>query len=136
MYCAKLTPWNTAPFEKLMVVRTVKKFPTFYGTLRFITLFTRAHQSYSCIVIILTKQRGSYSSCVSRHSEGVRVVWVLCPPNAAVSMCCLNTHSIVRIDNLPGPRYACGDKCVVILTQEHSTCKFQKLIKNYISNPS
>jgi hypothetical protein len=32
-----------SPLEKLRVTQVVKKFPTFYGTRRFITVFTRAH---------------------------------------------------------------------------------------------
>ena len=42
-YCTKLTQRNTAPFAKLIVIHTVNKFPTFYGTQKFITLFTRTH---------------------------------------------------------------------------------------------
>jgi hypothetical protein len=32
-----------ALLEKLTDLKTVRKFPTFYGTRRFITVFTRAH---------------------------------------------------------------------------------------------
>jgi hypothetical protein len=39
----KLTPWSRALLEKLIVTQIVKKFPVFYGTRRFITVFTRAH---------------------------------------------------------------------------------------------
>jgi hypothetical protein len=35
----KLTPWSTV-LEKLTVPQLVKKFPAFYGTQRFITVFT------------------------------------------------------------------------------------------------
>jgi len=34
------TPWSRVLPEKLTVLQLVKKFPTFYGTRRFITTFT------------------------------------------------------------------------------------------------
>jgi len=37
-----LTPWSRVLLEKLTVSQLVKKFPTFYGTRRFITTFTSA----------------------------------------------------------------------------------------------
>jgi hypothetical protein len=36
-------PWRRVPLEKLIVPKLVTKFPAFYGTQRFITMFTRAH---------------------------------------------------------------------------------------------
>jgi len=33
-----LTPWSRVLLEKLIVTQLVKKFPTFYGTQRFITI--------------------------------------------------------------------------------------------------
>jgi hypothetical protein len=39
----QLTPWNRVLLEKLIVTQLVKKFPAFYGTRRFITVFKRAH---------------------------------------------------------------------------------------------
>jgi hypothetical protein len=38
-----LTPWHRVLPEKLIVTLLVKKFSAFYGTQRFITVFTRAH---------------------------------------------------------------------------------------------
>jgi hypothetical protein len=38
-----LTPWSTV-LEKLTSFQTVKKFPAFYGTRRFLTAFTSARQ--------------------------------------------------------------------------------------------
>ena len=38
-----LTPWSRVLLEKLTGSQLVKKFPTFYGTWRFITAFTSAH---------------------------------------------------------------------------------------------
>jgi hypothetical protein len=44
----KLTPWSWALLEKPPVAQTLKRFPTFYGTRRFITVFKRAlHWSLS-----------------------------------------------------------------------------------------
>ena len=40
----RLIPWNTVLPEKLTVPQAVKKFPAFYGTYKFITAFTKAHQ--------------------------------------------------------------------------------------------
>jgi hypothetical protein len=37
-----LTPWSRVLLEKLTGPQLVKKFPTFYGTRRFITTFTSA----------------------------------------------------------------------------------------------
>jgi len=37
-----LTPWSRVPLEKLNGSQLVKKFPTFYGTQKFITTFTSA----------------------------------------------------------------------------------------------
>ena len=43
-----LTPWNRALLQRLISSQPVKKFPTFYGTWRFITAFTSAcHLSLS-----------------------------------------------------------------------------------------
>ena len=41
---AVLTPWSTVPLQKLTGFQLIKKFPTFYGTRRFITSFTSARQ--------------------------------------------------------------------------------------------
>jgi hypothetical protein len=38
----QLIPWSRARLEKLIVTHLVKKFPVFYGSRRFITVFTRA----------------------------------------------------------------------------------------------
>jgi hypothetical protein len=35
--------WSSALLEKLPIVQPLKKFPAFYGTQRFITVFRRAH---------------------------------------------------------------------------------------------
>jgi hypothetical protein len=44
----ELTPWNRVLFEKLTGPQLVKEFPVFYGTLRFMTVFTGArHLSLS-----------------------------------------------------------------------------------------
>jgi hypothetical protein len=44
----KLTPWSRVLPEKLKRHKILKKFPVFYGTQRFITVFTRAcHLSLS-----------------------------------------------------------------------------------------
>jgi hypothetical protein len=46
-YHKKLTPWSRVLLEKLTVTQLVKKFPAFYGTPKFIAMFTRAcHWSY------------------------------------------------------------------------------------------
>ena len=39
-----LTPWRTVLLEKLTGLQLVKKFPTFYGTRRFITALTSVRQ--------------------------------------------------------------------------------------------
>lgn len=39
-YACALTPWNTAVLDNLIVTQLVKKLPSFYGTCRFIMVFT------------------------------------------------------------------------------------------------
>jgi hypothetical protein len=39
-----LTAWNWTLFEKTPAAQLLKNFPTFYGTLTFITVFIRASQ--------------------------------------------------------------------------------------------
>jgi len=39
----ELTACSRAHLEKLIVTQLVMKFPVFYGTQKFITMFTRAH---------------------------------------------------------------------------------------------
>jgi len=43
MVVVQLTTWSKILLEKLIVAQLVKKFPTFNGTRRFITTFTRIH---------------------------------------------------------------------------------------------
>lgn len=42
-----LTPWARALLEKLLIPQLFKKFPPFYGTIRFSTVFTRVQESSS-----------------------------------------------------------------------------------------
>jgi hypothetical protein len=53
-----LTPLSTLPLEKLIVTQPVKKFPCFYGTQRFINVFTKAHHRFlswaRCIQLTLS----------------------------------------------------------------------------------
>jgi hypothetical protein len=37
------TPWSRVLLEKLTTTQLAKKFPAFYGTPRFITMFTRVN---------------------------------------------------------------------------------------------
>jgi len=41
-----LIPWTRVLLEKLTSSQLVKKFPTFYGTQRFVTAFTSARTHY------------------------------------------------------------------------------------------
>jgi hypothetical protein len=43
-----LTPGGRVLHEELSVPYLIKKFPQFYGTLKFITIVTRAHHLYKC----------------------------------------------------------------------------------------
>ena len=48
-----ITPWSRDLLEKLTSSQLVKKFPSFYGTLRFITTFIHAHHlslSWACLI--------------------------------------------------------------------------------------
>jgi len=44
LFTQLLTPQSTVLLEKLTGSQLVKKFPAFYGTRRFITVFTNARQ--------------------------------------------------------------------------------------------
>jgi len=46
------TPWSRVFLEKLTVSQLVKKFPTLYGTRKFITAFTSAHHLSLSLFII------------------------------------------------------------------------------------
>jgi hypothetical protein len=49
IFFIRLHPWNWFLLEKLPVAQLLKNFPIFYGTRRFIILFTRTHHwSLSC----------------------------------------------------------------------------------------
>jgi len=39
----RVTPWSRVVFKKLMIIQLVKKFLTFYGTRRSITVYKEAH---------------------------------------------------------------------------------------------
>jgi hypothetical protein len=41
------TPWSRVTLEKLTVIQQFKKFPAFYGTQRFITMFTTEIETYT-----------------------------------------------------------------------------------------
>jgi hypothetical protein len=79
-----LTPWSTILLEKLTILQLVKKFPTFYGTWRFISAFTSPrHLSLSransiqfitphsifwrCILILASYQRLGLTSSLFPH---------------------------------------------------------------------
>jgi hypothetical protein len=53
-----LTPWSRVLLEKLTVTQLVKKFCAFYGTQRFIAVFTRAHHwsFHTCYIYIFFLQ--------------------------------------------------------------------------------
>jgi hypothetical protein len=62
-----LTPWSRGLLEKLTVLQLVKKFPAFYGTQRFITVFTRAsHLSLSWASSIQSRPP---SHCLNIHFD-------------------------------------------------------------------
>ena len=44
VYCINVTTYSLVLLEKLIVPHLVKKFTAFYGTLRFVTTFTRARR--------------------------------------------------------------------------------------------
>jgi hypothetical protein len=53
-----ITPWKRVLHKKLIATQLVKKFPSFYGTRRFITMFTRSrHWSLSWVTLINLKHQ-------------------------------------------------------------------------------
>jgi hypothetical protein len=67
-----LTLWGRDLLEKLIVTQLVKKFPAFYGTWRFITVFTRArHWSLSW---------ARWIQSTHSHPTSLRSILILSPP--------------------------------------------------------
>jgi hypothetical protein len=68
-FSCELTPWSRVPLEKPKVIQLVNKFPAFYGTRRFITVFTRAcHWSLSW---------ARWIQSTSSHTLSVRSIMIL-----------------------------------------------------------
>ena len=66
-----LTPWSRVLLEKLTGFQLIKKFPTFYGTWRFITTFTSASH------LFLSSARSIQS--MPPHSTSWRSTLILSP---------------------------------------------------------
>ena len=64
-----LTPWRRILLEKLTGLQLVKKFPTFYGTWRFITTFTSARH--------LSLSWASSIQSIPRHTTSWRSILIL-----------------------------------------------------------
>jgi hypothetical protein len=64
-----LTPWSRVLLEKLTGFQLVKKFPAFYGTLRFITSFTTACR--------LSLSWASSIQSIPPHSTSLRSILIL-----------------------------------------------------------
>jgi len=87
------TPWSSVLLEKLIVTQPVEKLPPFYGTWRFITVFTRAYHwflSWTRCIQSITFQPSSLTSililsfhlCLDlRMVSSLQVYW----PNAFIS---------------------------------------------------
>jgi hypothetical protein len=67
-----LTPWSRILLKKLTGSQLVKKLPTFNGSWRFITVFTKAHH------LPLYWDR-SFQSIPSPHPTSWRCIWILYP---------------------------------------------------------
>ena len=73
-----LTPCNRVLLEKLTGLQLVKKFPTFYGTWRFITAFTNARhlsQSWASSIQSISPQLTSWRSILILSSQLGLGVW-------------------------------------------------------------
>jgi hypothetical protein len=53
-YVSRKTPWSRVLLEKLIYAQLVNKFSTFYGTRRFITVFTREARHRWCVYVSLS----------------------------------------------------------------------------------
>jgi hypothetical protein len=63
-------PWSKVLLEKLTVTHLVKKFPAFYGTRRFVTVFIGArHQSYPEGVHIFIKGTNTNTNMWLKNSR-------------------------------------------------------------------
>ena len=96
-----LTPWSRVLFEELTSPQLLKKFPTFYGTRRFITAFTRAVScarsiqsthphptSLRSILILCSHLRLGLPSCLLPSSLSIKKLYapILSPIQATCLM--------------------------------------------------
>jgi hypothetical protein len=80
----QLTPWNIALLEKLTVTQLVKTFPAFYGSRRYIIIFTRAHYwslSWSRRIQLTNSMEQSPSWEANSHSGSPEISRLLLNPN-------------------------------------------------------
>ena len=61
----ELTPWSRVLLEKLTGFQLVKKFPTFYGTRRFITAFTSARAPVPILSQLVPKYQSRSEAVVN-----------------------------------------------------------------------
>ena len=74
-----VTTWSTVYLEKLRVPWVVKKFPTFYGTWRLITMFTTTHH--------LSIYYSRWMKSTPSHPITVRIHLFLCLPSGHFPSC-------------------------------------------------
>jgi hypothetical protein len=92
----ELTPWRRVLFEKPTVTQLVKKFPAFYGTWRFITVFTTArHWSLS------------WDKCV--HPISLRSILILSSHPYDTETKILYALNILIFTKAPASRFGCKE---------------------------
>jgi hypothetical protein len=95
-----LIPWSTVLLEKLTGFQQVKKFPAFYGTRKFITVFTSArHLSLSKVSV---QVRGlMYEWFVTRYVFTARSYHQAQPPSWRTTPCRMSATAYSIYSQLP-----------------------------------
>jgi hypothetical protein len=101
-----LTSWSRVLLEKLIITQLVKKFATFYGTRKFITIFARA-QHWTLLWI-----RWIHSTSLTLMFEVQRLSALYTKPSALHGMCLSLIFLGRHIQMSRGANYSMSGECI------------------------